>query len=358
MNEAGFSTNFHVYNGEGLPMQFTIRGQDFREFQANLTAFFQRYPQLGGSEMLLREQPDNAIRSMTFRIVGWLRGDTEDKYNPDKLNPCVYLYGALPHLEYSVATVYTEKLGLLPAEVDWREARSIGNQAPMVEKARPKWNSCDFEIVLVPQFDVTGAVVKNKNGKPRYKFSHVVGFEAPDDAQPVQPVAVSSDHEVDFGGSRQGTANSTKNLQEKSLSNELEALSAYAYAFHNETVNPSKALMNLCRRLQEMDKSSARKMSVARMENGQRKAGQYEFVAGLIDNIAGESMHMQVLSLLLGRPVTNDPAHLPSDGLRSFIEEIWPGNKTKSNDKFNSETQSLVKEAISICRVIEDFGIE
>lgn len=347
MNEAAFSTNFHVYNGDGLPMQFTIRGVDFEDFQTNLWMFFERYPHLGGANLLLRDQPEKAMRSMTFRIVGWLRGDTKDKYDPNKIRPCVYLYGNLPHLDYSVATVYEEKLSLLPTEIDWKNARSVGNMAPMVAMAKTSMHPCDFQIVLEPQFDLSGAPVKNKNGKISYKFARVVN------SSESGHVDGGQGEDVDFGPNGNKTEEATRKTEQKINQSAKDDLMVFAHVFSNPKVKISSDLMNLCNRLKNLDTSSSRKMSVARVENGEHKQGRYNFLAGLIDSLAGEPMHNKVLSMLLGRPITGNAEDLPGDNLGVFIEEIWPGSKTRTNEKFNPSIQALVKEAVGVCKVID-----
>lgn len=345
MNEAGFSTNFHVYNGDGMPMQFTIRGNDFEEFERNLRVFFDRYTQLGSVDLLLREQPENSVRALRFRVIGWIRGDTKDKYDPNKIRPCVYLYANMPHLEYAAATVYEEKLFMLPPEVDWRNARSVGNMAPMVAMAKNQMEKCDFEILMEPQFDVTGALQKNKNGKVSYRFSRVISGN--DSGE-------SDSHDVDFGsGSNNKTAESVAKTEKSLSKSPQDELMAFVRAFGSSNVQMSKNLTALCNRLRELDRSSGRKMSVARVENGEHKQGRYNFLCGILDTLAGENVHDRVLSFLLGRVVNSDANNLPGDALSVFIEEIWPGSSKKTNEKFNADVQSIVKEAIHLCSAIE-----
>lgn len=345
MNEAGFSTNFHVYNGDGMPMQFTIRGSDFEEFDRNLRMFFGRYTQLGSIDLLLREQPENSVRPWRIHVIGWIRGDTKDKYDPNKIRPCVYLYSDLPQLEYSAATVYEEKLSLLPKEIDWRNARSVGNMAPMVSMAKHQMEKCDFHILMEPQFDASGAIQRNKNGKVTYRFTRVISENESGD---------SSTEDVDFGsGSNNKTAESVRVAEQSMNQGANEELLLYAHAFSNSNVKISKNLIALSNRLRDLDRSSSRKMSVARVENGEHKQGRYNFLCGILDTLANENVHDKVLSLLLGRPVNSQHDNLPGDGLAPFMEEIWPGSQKKTNEKFNVDVQSIVKEAISVCHAVE-----
>ena len=341
MQEAAFSSNFHLYTGEGLPMQMTIRGADFDEFQNNLTRFFAKYPQAGSANMLLREQPVGTIRPLTVHIVGWLRGDTEDKYSGGgKTNPCVYLYSNNPSLEYAAATVYAEKLDRLPAFVDWQRAPSMGNMAPPVKFARSKMNECNFKIVLMPQFDAGGNPVLNKNGKQAYKFDHVILDDAP----------VGED--IDFGGSTNRTEAATRDTEKRLARKEHAELDVYAKAIASSRVKLSPALQQLCATLQQQDRESTRRMSVTRMENGEKKTGRYDFLAGILDKLAEEPMHRQVLSFMLARPVTAHESDLPGDNMSPFISNIWPGSSAKPNPEFRKEAQDLVREAIAACKAL------
>lgn len=345
MSESKFSMNFHAYNGEALPVQVTVRGDTFDEFNANVRAFFGQYPQLGGLDMLLREAPEGSLMSKRYRIVGWLRGYTEDNRNGSE-RPCVYLYSDLPNVEYKVATVYEEDLGKLPASVDWRRARSVGQQAPMVDKARNQWNACDFKIVLVPRFNFEGKPVLGKNGKPSYKFSHVEGMEG------AATDNVTGD-DADFGmGQNSGTARETDRAVAAQAESKREALSVFARIMHDPDIQIPKPVSALIQRVTKMDRESQYRMSVNRTENGEQKRGQYEFLCGMIDSLAAQTLNTQdefhgpVLSALCGRPVTKDD--LPGSGLRTLIDEIWPGNKTKKNENLVPATVDALRDLIRL----------
>ncbi len=359
MNEAPFSMNFHAFNGEGLPLQLTIRGDSLTAFQDNINSFFSRHPALGGLDMLFQSPPEGSLRPFTPRIVGWLRGHTEDRNDPNRRHPCVWLYSDSPNLEWATATVYEEKLHTLPASINWRDMDDMGNQAPAVDKARMRYNKCDFRISMVPKIGFDGKPQLNKNGKIKYVYERVLGDGETAGTSDGDGAQVDDE---DFGMNgpvrNSGTARSTNTAVNKASQNAADRLKPYASGSARDDLQIGPEVIDLIKRMRSLDKSSGDVMSVDREEGGEKKRGQYNFLAGLIDRTAktlfgpnAEPMHQEALSFILGRPINQES--LPGRNCSVLIDELWPGSKTKANEKYSEATDETMQEIVNICSAIQ-----
>lgn len=104
-------------------------------------------------------------------------------------NPCIWLYGTHPKLEYAVTRVYHEYLSKLPLTIPDDAKLWDGEQAPSTDKAARGGYFCaapdPFTISLMP----TGA--KTDSGLDIRRFSRVVSIDAPapTNGAPVPPPA-------------------------------------------------------------------------------------------------------------------------------------------------------------------------
>ena len=141
-----------------------------------------------------------ATGEKTFQVQRFVVGrDSED-------NPCIWLYGTHPGLEFAVTRIYHETLPALPLTIPDDAKLWDGEQAPSTDKAARGGYFClapaPFTISLMP----TGK--KTDGGLDIRRFSRVVSIDAPAPpptngappaaSQPaVQPPAPSSDSDFD-----------------------------------------------------------------------------------------------------------------------------------------------------------------
>lgn len=124
-----------------------------------------------------------ATGEKTFQVQRFVVGrDSED-------NPCIWLYGTHPGLEFAVTRIYHETLPALPLTVPNDAKLWDGEQAPSTDKAARGGYFClapaPFTISLMP----TGK--KTDSGMDIRRFSRVVSIDAPTPPQtngaPVPP---------------------------------------------------------------------------------------------------------------------------------------------------------------------------
>lgn len=132
-----------------------------------------------------------ATGEKTFQVQRFVVGrDSED-------NPCIWLYGTHPGLEFAVTRIYHETLPALPLTIPDDVKLWDGEQAPSTDKAARGGYFClapaPFTISLMP----TGK--KTDSGLDIRRFSRVVSIDAPapTNGAPVPPPA-SSPSDADF----------------------------------------------------------------------------------------------------------------------------------------------------------------
>lgn len=112
-----------------------------------------------------------ATGEKTFQVQRFVVGrDSED-------NPCIWLYGTHPGLEFAVTRIYHETLPALPLTIPDDAKLWDGEQAPSTDKAARGGYFClapaPFTISLMP----TGK--KTDSGLDIRRFSRVVSIDAP-----------------------------------------------------------------------------------------------------------------------------------------------------------------------------------
>lgn len=169
-NEAPFSANFHLYNGDGLRVQFTVRGDG--EPAANIPMLQDTIAQLAAHGYTVA-MPGLEPGEQVEEVDAWVLGETS------KGDACVYLYSSNHALKWRVATVYVERLGELPFST--ANAKAWPGGAPEREPAANKGylhTVTPFKIVMEP----TGKTTDNGNEVTR--FARVL--DAKPDQQPPQ----------------------------------------------------------------------------------------------------------------------------------------------------------------------------
>lgn len=357
MNEASFSMNFLGYNNEGIAAQITIRGESFDHFTANINALLGKYPSLGGMDILTPQPVDRALRPQKVHVAAWLRGETSDKSG--KVFPCVFLYGDAQWLQYSVATIYYEDLNKLPDQVNWEEARSVGNGAPPVDKARNYWNVCDFNILLVPKIQPDGEVEMGRTGKPRMRFFGVVDGDGNIMSHPEPPAqqAQSPQYASQPAGRTQPPLMKNQPTQNNGVASN-DALHPYAVAYDEMEDTLEDETKGFVCRMRQLDRASEGVLTVdGSNADGTRRVGQYEYLAGVIDQLGKQmtgygDMHKEVLTFILGRPIHKGA--LPGDRMRVLFDEIWEGNKGRGNPKMQVQSRDIMASVHYLVRNIYD----
>lgn len=133
-----------------------------------LTAIERHLATIAGYASFLHVQ---ATGEKTFQVQRFVVGrDSED-------NPCIWLYGTHPGLEFAVTRIYHETLPALPLTVPDDAKIWDGEQAPSTDKAARGGYFCaaptPFTISLMP----TGK--KTDSGLDIRRFSRIVSIDAP-----------------------------------------------------------------------------------------------------------------------------------------------------------------------------------
>lgn len=383
-SEKAFVLWFNAFTGDGLPISLTVRADAFSELQKHLADVEKKYPNLGSFGLLFAEPPAKKVAPSEFHITGWLRGETNDVRGTGT-KPCVYLYSDIPHLDFKVTSVFFEQLWKLPPEIDWKNKRSVGNQAPLRSLAQRQniLVPCDMKIVMVPRFDYEGNPVMNKTGNSvAMAFSHVVGYdpeppeiqttetdgarnkpqaparqqEAParqpapntgTGACPVCHAPAGKPHATgctNAGGGSKPTAKATASTS-RQVDAGLDELAYFAGITNDFTIEIPDEIVPFVSRVRDSDRSSrGQTLTVSRPATDTEKAkvGQYEFLCGIIDNIVGVKLHGEVLSFLTGRVVSKESPL--GANCRWMLDETYAGKKDKPNERFNQATVDILNK--------------
>lgn len=135
-----YTAGFAVYTQAGIKVYFTI-GAD--EPDLHLQAVENQMAELARRGYTANPPSVNDGEKVE-NISGWVLGETSNG------QPCVYLYGTHPGLQFKMATVYEERLAELPFPI---KAKSWPGAAPTREVAENKgyFNAVpEFQIVMVP----------------------------------------------------------------------------------------------------------------------------------------------------------------------------------------------------------------
>lgn len=357
MQEAGLSINFHAYTGEGLQTQVTIRGATPEEFFANTSAFFGKYPQLGGLGIMLMNPPEGSLKPKRFHIIGWMRGETTNRNDPNDPNPAVYLYCDVPQMQWAICTVYKEDLDKLP--INWQNARNAGGSPPPADRARSQWVDCDFHIAMYPEFDHEGNPKKNDRGTVKFRFGGCINEDgspretvATSPVMPVQPVQAPQTNAqraaapVPQQVGNRAPAPTQRPVQATQAPLVPDNLGMMATIFDNLRHSLSAEVVNFVTRMRALDADRVSVLTVDGVkEDGTRKIGQYEFLCGVIDTltkeVAGiEGLHKEILSIVYGRPIWRESR--PGSATRAFFDEIWPGTADRANPNMNMDSRDAV----------------
>lgn len=141
-NSFPYTAGFKLFRADGLQVHFTVNGKEPVDHMTAVDGYIAAMIATGYAV----NPPGLESGERVEAIGGWVLGETSHD------QPCVYLYGANPGLQYRIVTVYEERIPDLPFAVDVNGKRWMG-AAPTRDMAAQKGYLsavADFDIVLTP----------------------------------------------------------------------------------------------------------------------------------------------------------------------------------------------------------------